>query len=130
MWYLDSGCSRHIIGEKSKFVSLKAKKGRYIIYGDNNKGKILDIGNIGNSLTTLIENVLFVDGLKHNLLSINQLCDKGYKIAFNKDCLTISVSITNQIEFVGKWTGNTYMLNLDCVSSSYLTCLTRNDVIS
>ena len=116
MWYLDSGCSRHIIGEKSKFVSLKAKKGRYIIYGDNNKGKILGIGNIGNSLTTLIENVLFVDGLKCNLLSISQLCDKGYKIVLNEDYCTIYNSITNKIEFVGNQIGNTYMLNIDYVS--------------
>ena len=87
------------MGDKNKFVSLKEKEGGYVTYGDNNKGKI--IGNIGNSSTTLIENVLFMDGLKHNLLSIRQLCDKGYKISFNKDCCTISNPITNQIEFGG-----------------------------
>ena len=47
--------------DKSKLVSLKAKEGGYVTYEDNNKGKILGIGNIGNSLTTLIENVLFMD---------------------------------------------------------------------
>ena len=43
-------------------------------------------GNIGNQYKTQIENVLYVDGLKHNLLSISQLCDKGFKIEFNKNC--------------------------------------------
>ena len=32
-----------------------------------------------------IENVYLVKGLKHNLLSISQLCDKGYKIVFEQD---------------------------------------------
>ena len=73
---------------------------------------------------------LFVDGLKHNLLRISQLCDKGYKISLNKDCCIISNPIINQIEFVGNWIGNTYMLNIDCVSSSHLTCLTSNDDVS
>ena len=110
MWCLDNGCSRHMKGEKSKFVSLKVKEEGYVTYGDNNKGKILGIGNVGNSLTTLIQNVLFVDGLNHNLLSISQLCNKGYKIAFNKDYCTISNPITNQIKFVGNHIGNNYML--------------------
>jgi len=41
-----------MMGDKNKFVSLKAKEGGYVSYGNNNKGKILSIGNIGNSLTT------------------------------------------------------------------------------
>ncbi|RDX82434.1 hypothetical protein CR513_36783, partial [Mucuna pruriens] len=35
-----------------------------------------------------IENVLYVKGLKHNLLSISQLCDNGYDVSFNKgECI-------------------------------------------
>lgn len=45
------------MGDKTKFDSLKANEGEYVTYEDNNKGNILDIGNIGNSLTTLIKNV-------------------------------------------------------------------------
>uniref|UniRef100_A0A151UDN7 Retrovirus-related Pol polyprotein from transposon TNT 1-94-like beta-barrel domain-containing protein n=1 Tax=Cajanus cajan TaxID=3821 RepID=A0A151UDN7_CAJCA len=68
LWYLDSGCSRHMTGDPSKFSSLKLKNEGYVTYGDNNKGRILGHGNVGNSSSqTLIENVLLVDGLKHNL---------------------------------------------------------------
>ena len=35
----------------------------------------------------IIEKVALVDGLKHNLLSINQLCDNGNKVHFSqKSC--------------------------------------------
>lgn len=64
-----------------------------------------------------------MDGLKYNLLSIGQLCDEGYTISFNEDCCTISNPITNQTKFIGNCIGNTYMLNVDCASSSRLTCL-------
>ena len=62
------------------FLSLQRKNGGYVTFGDNAKGKIIGQGNIDNDTSSLIENVLLVDGLKHNLLSISQLCDKGFKV--------------------------------------------------
>ncbi|CAJ2652564.1 unnamed protein product [Trifolium pratense] len=47
-WYLDSGCSKHMTGDKSKFSLLTSKNGGYVSYGDNNKGKIIGIGTIGS----------------------------------------------------------------------------------
>ena len=54
-------------------------EGGTVTLGDDSKGKIVCIGNIKLGLSPLIENVILVDGLKHNLLSISQLCDKGLK---------------------------------------------------
>ena len=55
----------------------------HVTYGDNNKGKIIGIGKIGTSSSTPIENVLLVEGLKHSLLSVSQLCDREYKLSFD-----------------------------------------------
>ena len=77
---MDSGCSRHMIGNESKFAFLTKRKGGHVTFGDNAKGKIISQGNIGNSTSSLIKSVLLADGLKHNLLSISQLCDKGFKV--------------------------------------------------
>ena len=65
-------------GDESKFAFLTRRKGGYVTFGDNGKGRIIGNGSIGNNSSSLIENVLLVDGLKHNLLSISQLCDKGF----------------------------------------------------
>ncbi|XP_050889936.1 uncharacterized protein LOC127095266 [Lathyrus oleraceus] len=35
--FLDSGCSRHMMGDISLFIDFKAKKKGYVTYGDNNK---------------------------------------------------------------------------------------------
>ena len=74
--------------------SVQIKKGGTVIFGDNNKGKVIGTGMVGNISKPLIENVLLVRGLKHNLLSISQLYDKGYKIIFEKDaCLIYDINM-------------------------------------
>ena len=45
-WYLDSGCLRHMIGDKDQFVTLKTKEERVVTFGDNDKGHIIEIDKI------------------------------------------------------------------------------------
>ena len=82
MWYLDSSCSHHMTGDKAMFSSISPKDEGYITFGDNAKGKIVGEGKSPNPT---IENVLLVNGLKHNLLSISQFCDKDYKVVFESN---------------------------------------------
>ncbi|KAF1879740.1 hypothetical protein Lal_00039753 [Lupinus albus] len=70
--YLHSGCSKHMTSEKSKFSVLTPRDKGYVTYGDNNKGRILGVGRISKPPSTTIEGVLYVEGLKHNLLSISR----------------------------------------------------------
>ena len=109
---------------------MKARKRDFLTSWENHKRKILGKGKIGNSLTTYVENVLYEEGVKYNLLSISELCNKGYKIVINKDCCTISNPISNEIKFVGNRIGNTYMLNVDCATSSNLAYLNSSDDLS
>ncbi|KAH9762987.1 hypothetical protein KPL70_001016 [Citrus sinensis] len=47
-WYLDSGCSRHMTGNYAWFSSFtKIENGGDVSFGDNSKGKILGIDNLG-----------------------------------------------------------------------------------
>jgi len=78
----------HMTGDKSKFAKLELKEESFLTYGDNNKGRILGSGVISNEDSFNIHNVLLVEGLKHNLISISQLCDKGFKVVFEPNhCL-------------------------------------------
>jgi len=65
-WYLDSGCSKHMTSDLAQFTSLKLKDEGHVTYGDNNKGKIRERGNVSTENSTTIENVLYVEGLKHS----------------------------------------------------------------
>ena len=79
----------------SKFSKLTSLDERYVTFGDNNKGKIIGKGTIYNKSNFLIKDVLLVDSLKHNLLSISQLCDEGYVIRLESNACIIEQSHKN-----------------------------------
>jgi len=110
-------------GDKSRLTDFVSKKGRYATFGDNNKGRIMGEGNIGNQHKTQIKNILYVNGLKHNLLSIGQLCDKGFKTESNKNCCLICEAISGEVVYIGKIIGNIYMLHIKHASFHELSCL-------
>ena len=68
-------------GNKALLSEFVEKAGPNVSYGDGNIGKTLGYGkiNLGN---VIIETVALVSGLKHNLLSITQICDRGYHVNF------------------------------------------------
>ena len=109
-WYLDSGCSRHMTGERSIFLTLTMKEGGTVGFGGNKTGKIIDTGTIGNSSIS-INNVWLVDGLRHNLLSISQFCDNGYDVLFVKNNYTVINKNDQSIVFKGKRRNNVYKIN-------------------
>jgi hypothetical protein len=75
-WYIDSGYSKHMTGNKSKFLTLSESKSRNVTFGNNAPGKIKGKGMVSLSNGKgKYQDVLFVDGLKHNLLSVSQVCD-------------------------------------------------------
>ena len=112
LWYLDSGCSKHMTGDKSKFLSISFKQEGHVTYGDNNKGRILGKGSIGDKDILVIHDVLYVEGLKHNLLSISQLCDKGYQVMFKSNTCEICLPNTKEVMLVGKRVNNVYLLDI------------------
>lgn len=123
MWYLDSDCSRHLTRDARKFSFISHKTSGHVTYGDNNKGKIRGIGKVQIPSSFTIENVLLVKDLKHNLLSISQLCDKGLKVTFEANhCLTYCSS-SNELVLVGKRYHNMCIIDFENASFESVVCL-------
>ncbi|KAJ9541528.1 hypothetical protein OSB04_028034 [Centaurea solstitialis] len=83
IWYLDSGCSRHMTGSKSVLTNYREERGPAVTFGGNGRGQTRGYGTLTNGVTTF-KRVAYVEGLMHNLLSISQLCDKNHKVSFSK----------------------------------------------
>ncbi|CAL9005549.1 unnamed protein product, partial [Prunus brigantina] len=86
-WYFDSGCSRHMTGDKNLFLnlSLMSELGS-VTFGDGGKSRILGKGTISAPGIDKLENVMYVENLTSNLISISQLCDQDmYNVSFTKD---------------------------------------------
>lgn len=69
-----------MIGDRSRLISLVDYGERNISYGDNRKAQIIGKGCISGDQMPTLNDVFLVEGLKHNLLSIGPLCDKGNKV--------------------------------------------------
>ena len=86
-WLIDSGASKHMTGFKESFEKLsehnsphKVKLGddyKYPIKGSGESSYKLDSGK-----SMKIKDVLFILGLKKNLISISALDAKGTRVAF------------------------------------------------
>ena len=129
-WILDSGCSWHMTGDENQFISLEVKEGGIVTFGDNAKGKIIRIGKVHISSSSYIENVLLVEGLKHNLLSINQLCDKNFNVSFKSSICCVACPITNNFIFSGHRNGNVYVVDLDNININKQQYLVANNANS
>jgi hypothetical protein len=114
-WYIDSGCSKHMMGEKGKFLSLSESKLGNITFGNDALGKIKGKGMVSLSNGKgKSQDVLLVDGFKHNLLSVIQMCDKGCEVVFtSKDCKIKSVNSGQVVAKGIRTENNVYVLKED-----------------
>ena len=119
---LDSGCLGHMTGNKSLLSEFVRKSGPDVSYGDGNIGYTLGYGNlvIGN---VTIENVALVEGLKHNLLSISQITDRGYHVIFYDTHCEVIHKKTKKVVLIGYRHGNMYEARLHASLEQEATCL-------
>ena len=89
VWYLDSGASFHMLGDKNIFSTLEEKDLQIQIeMADDGKYRVLGEGMVvlqrehGAPLT--LTDVKYVPSLKKNLVSDAMLEDKGYDVVFSK----------------------------------------------
>ncbi|MCO5589095.1 hypothetical protein L7F22_043061 [Adiantum nelumboides] len=90
IWYFDSGASRHITSRKNLFCSLDAAPaGKKVTcaniasYPIKGVGKILITISDGSKLC--LPNVLYIQGIKKNLLSVSSLAKNGLRVIFEDD---------------------------------------------
>jgi hypothetical protein len=73
-WLMDSGCSRHMTGNKKWFFSLTPLSHKEnVTFGDDKKGKVFGTGVIRVNDCFTLNDVALVDRLRYNLLSVSQL---------------------------------------------------------
>jgi hypothetical protein len=75
LWYLNSAFSKHMTGDRSLIKDIQMARGGRINFGDGRQAKVIGNGQINIPRIEVSQKALYVEGLKANLLSINQLCD-------------------------------------------------------
>nr|GEW30518.1 hypothetical protein [Tanacetum cinerariifolium] len=83
LWYLDSGCSKHMTGDRSLLINFVQKFLGTVKFGNDHVEKIMGYGDYKIGNVTILR-VYFVEGLGHNLFSMGQFCDSDLEIAFRQ----------------------------------------------
>ena len=122
VWYLDSGASFHMTSDKNLFSALEEKDLKMRIeMGDDGRYSVSGVGTVafqrehGAPLT--LTDVMYVPGLKKNLVSVAMLEDKGYDVVFSKGKVFLRHIATGQTKRIGIQVKNLYKLEVDdCVA--------------
>ncbi|GJR31431.1 hypothetical protein Tco_1107663 [Tanacetum coccineum] len=90
LWYLDSGCSKHMTGDRSQLTNFISKFLGTVKFGNDQVAKIMGYGDyqIGN---VTISRVYYIEGLGHNLFSVGQFCDSNLEVAFRQHTCFIRI---------------------------------------
>ncbi|GJY87488.1 ribonuclease H-like domain-containing protein [Tanacetum coccineum] len=131
----NSGCSSHIIGNKSFLIDYQEIDGGFVAFGGRSKGgKITGKGKIRTEKLDF-EEVYFVKELKFNLFSVSQMCDKKNSVLFTKtECLVLSLDfkLLDESQVLLKVPRKNSMYSFDLkniVPSEGLTCLFAKAII-
>ncbi|XP_061993733.1 uncharacterized protein LOC133711644 [Rosa rugosa] len=91
-WYVDNGCSRHMIEDKAWFSSFQDEcTSGSVTFGDGRKAKILARGTVNTPGVPNLKNVPYVEGLTANLISVSHLADDYEDVWFNKQrCMVLN----------------------------------------
>jgi hypothetical protein len=101
-----------MIGDRSNFLTLSDSKLGNATFGNDAPGKVKGKGIVSLSNgKRKAQDVLLVENLKHNLLSVSQVCDRGCEVVFtSKDCKIKSVDSSKLVEKGIRTENNVYVL--------------------
>ncbi|GJY00776.1 putative ribonuclease H-like domain-containing protein [Tanacetum coccineum] len=126
---INSGCSRHMTGNKSYLSDYDEIDGGFVAFGGDPKGgRITGKGKISTGKLDF-EDVYFVKELKFNLFSVSQMCDKKNNVLFtDTECVVLSPDFKlldeNHVLLRVPRKDNMYSVDLkNIVPSGGLTCL-------
>ncbi|GJR53731.1 retrovirus-related pol polyprotein from transposon TNT 1-94 [Tanacetum coccineum] len=124
LWYLDSGCSKHMTGDRSQLTNFVNKFLGTVKFRNDHIAKILGYGDyqIGN---VTISRVYYMEGLGHNLFSVGQFCDSNLEVAFRQH--TCFIKNLEGVDLLTGYRGkNLYTLSLgDMMASSHICLLSK-----
>ncbi|GJZ29307.1 retrovirus-related pol polyprotein from transposon TNT 1-94 [Tanacetum coccineum] len=107
-------------GVKQYLHRYSRKLGPKVVFGDDSLGDTEGYGSVNcNGIT--FTRVAYVNGLKHNLISISQLCDAYFKVLFTKTQGTI-FNENNEVVIIAPRRRDVYVIDMSSYNQESNAC--------
>jgi hypothetical protein len=112
-------------GSKEMVMELRTGSSHagYITYGDSSRSKVLGLGKVVVSHNVTMEDVMLVESLSYNLLSIAQLANMGFATFFDIGILVLLRSKSLNVAHVEHVENGLYVINFSKETTKAATCL-------
>ncbi|GJU16572.1 retrovirus-related pol polyprotein from transposon TNT 1-94 [Tanacetum coccineum] len=115
-----SGCSRHMTWVRQYLHIYSEELGPKVVFRDNSSGDTEGYGSVNCNGITFTK-VAYVNGLKHNLISISQLCDANFKALFTKTHGTI-FNQNNEVVLIDPMRRDVYVIDMSSYNEEINAC--------
>ncbi|GKC67757.1 retrovirus-related pol polyprotein from transposon TNT 1-94 [Tanacetum coccineum] len=121
LWIVDSGCSKHMTGDRSLLKIFIEKLMGTVRFRNDNFAAITSYGDYIQGNITICH-VYYVEGLGHNLFSVRQFCDGDLEVAFrSKTCYVRNLEGDDLL--TGDRESNLYTISISDMAASSPVCL-------
>ncbi|GJV70764.1 integrase, catalytic region, zinc finger, CCHC-type containing protein [Tanacetum coccineum] len=121
LWIVDSGCSKHMTGDRSLLKNFIEKFMGTVRFGNDNFAAIIGYGDYIQGNISICH-VYYVEGLGHNLFSVGQFCDGDLEVAFrSKTCYVRNLEGDNLL--TGDHESKLYTISISNMDASSPVCL-------
>ena len=121
---LDSGATSHMTGSKESLSDIAPNTSNMCVtYGDGSSSKVLGLGKVYITKDTTIVDVMLVETLSYNLLSVHQLSLMGFASFFDIDIVVLLWRKTLTVAFVGYVENGLYVVDFSKKPTPSATCL-------
>nr|GEU78046.1 retrovirus-related Pol polyprotein from transposon TNT 1-94 [Tanacetum cinerariifolium] len=121
LWIVDSGCSKHMTGDRSLLRNFIEKFIGIVCFGNDNFAAITGYGDYIQGNITICH-VYYVEGLGHNLFSVWKFCDGDLEVAFcSKTCYVRNLEGDDFL--TGGRESNLYTISISDMAASSPVCL-------
>ncbi|GJZ09318.1 retrovirus-related pol polyprotein from transposon TNT 1-94 [Tanacetum coccineum] len=121
LWVVDSGCSKHMTGDRSLLRDFIEKFMGTVRFGNDNFAAITGYGDYIHGNITICH-VYYVEGLGHNLFSVGQFCDGDLEVVFRSNTCYVR-NLQRDDLLTGGRDSNLYTISISGMAASLPVCL-------
>ncbi|GJY11528.1 integrase, catalytic region, zinc finger, CCHC-type containing protein [Tanacetum coccineum] len=121
LWIVDSGCSKHMTGDRSLLKNFVEKFMGTVRFGNDHFAAITGYGDYVQGNITVCH-VYYVEGLGHNLFSVGQFCDGDQEVAFRSNTCYVR-NLEGDDLLTGARESNLYTISISDMAASSPVCL-------